>query len=44
MKLVELVLFNIATSKWGVQLDLLGIIEEAAINCGFALDTSKGRI
>jgi hypothetical protein len=34
MKLVEPVLFDVAASEWGVQLDLLSIIEEAAIDCG----------
>ncbi len=33
MKLVEPVLFNVAASEWGVQLDPLSIIEEAAIDC-----------
>ena len=33
MKLVEPVFFDVAASEWGVQLDLLGVIEKVAIEC-----------
>jgi hypothetical protein len=37
MKLVEPVFFVVAASEWGVQLDLLDVIEKVAIECGLSL-------
>ena len=34
MKLVKPVWFDVAAREWGVQLDLLRVIEEVAIGCG----------
>lgn len=34
MKSVQPVLFNVVASEWGVQLDLLRVIKEVAIDCG----------
>jgi hypothetical protein len=33
MKLVKPVFFDVAASKWGVKLDLLGVIEKVAVDC-----------
>jgi hypothetical protein len=43
MKLVKPVLFDVAASEWGVQLDLLGVIEGVAVDCGLSLNSSAGR-
>lgn len=34
MKLVKPVCFDVAAREWGIQLDLLRVIEEVAIGCG----------
>ena len=34
MKSVKPVFFDVAVSKWGIKLDLLGVIEKVAVDCG----------
>jgi hypothetical protein len=43
MKSVKPISFDVAASEWGVPLDLLGVIEEVAIDCGLPRISSQVR-